>query len=225
MNKIELEIVSLQSSVTHMHSYAVVLGEVNGDRKIPIVIGGFEAQAIAVALENLQPKRPLTHDLMVILFNTFDIVIEEVYIYRLEEAIFYSQLVCIKDGQQVFIDCRTSDAIAIAIRSGCPIYAAQEVIDASGMNMDTPKEYNEDDDFDNDENNQMDIDDEDDDEEISINYGESDDTKYFPENFDDSELSKMSEQKLKEWLEEVLEREDYALAIKIRDELKKRDAK
>src|SRR5690606_15599226 len=141
MNKIELEIISLQSSVTLMHSYAVVLGEVSGDRKIPIVIGGFEAQAIAVALENLQPKRPLTHDLMVIFFNTFNVTVQEVYIYRLEEAIFYSQLICIKDNEQVRIDCRTSDAIAIAIRTGCPIYAAPEVVDSSGLEMEQSKDY------------------------------------------------------------------------------------
>lgn len=222
MNKIELEIVSLQSSVTHMHSYAVVLGEVNGDRKIPIVIGGFEAQAIAVALENLQPKRPLTHDLMVILFTTFNITVEEVYIYRLEEAIFYSQLICKKDGESVHIDCRTSDAIAIAIRSRCPIFAAQDVIDVSGLEMDTTTEINDDDDMNEDMDEEFG---EDSDDKFDIGFDSDEPNTPIIKEIDEIELSKMSNESLQKWLEEVLEREDYALAIKIRDELKNRESK
>lgn len=212
MNKIELEIVSLQSSVTHMHSYAVVLGEVNGERKIPIVIGGFEAQAIAVALESLQPKRPLTHDLMVIVFNTFNIQVEEVLIYRLEEAIFYSQLICIKDGERVNIDCRTSDAIAIAIRTGCSIYATSEVVDASGMNLNETKEFGVDEDINNDSEDSEDDD-----------YEGIED--FIPKEKTHKQLEDMSIEELEEYLNEVLENEDYSMAIKIRDEIKKRGEK
>lgn len=198
MNKIELEIVALQSSVTHMHSYAVVLGEKDGNRRIPIVIGGFEAQAIAVALENLQPKRPLTHDLLTIMFDTFDIILEEVLIYRLEEGIFYAKLVCIKNSETTTIDCRTSDALAIAIRKECPIYAYESILDNAAIDfsdatsilpdIDTDEDYNDD---------------------------------IVPPT-DDMNLADKTIEELEKMLEEVLELEDYNKAIKIRDELNNR---
>ena len=117
MKKIELEIVALSHSITQTHSYAVVLGEVNGLRRLPIVIGGFEAQAIAVALEKMQPSRPLTHDLMKNFMNAFNIELHEVIISDLQEGIFYSKLICSSDNDTIEIDSRTSDALALAVLS------------------------------------------------------------------------------------------------------------
>jgi len=135
MKKIELEIVALSHSITQTHSYAVVLGEVNGLRRLPIVIGGFEAQAIAVALEKMQPSRPLTHDLMKNFMNAFAIDLHEIIICDLQEGIFYSKLVCSTENDTVEIDSRTSDAIALAVRFGCPIYTYENILDSAGILM------------------------------------------------------------------------------------------
>ncbi|MEO8569884.1 MAG: bifunctional nuclease domain-containing protein, partial [Ginsengibacter sp.] len=135
MKKIELEIVALSHSITQTHSYAVVLGEVNGLRRLPIVIGGFEAQAIAVALERMQPSRPLTHDLMKNFMLAFNIELHEIIINDLQEGIFYSKLVCSTDHDTVEIDSRTSDAVALAVRFGCPIYTYDNILDSAGILM------------------------------------------------------------------------------------------
>lgn len=135
MKKIELEIVALSHSITQTHSYAVVLGEVNGLRRLPIVIGGFEAQAIAVALERMQPSRPLTHDLMKNFMLAFNIDLNEIVINELKEGIFYSQLICGTEADTVEIDSRTSDAIALAVRFGCPIYTYENILASAGMLM------------------------------------------------------------------------------------------
>src|SRR5690606_37437170 len=140
MKKIELEIVALSHSITQTHSYAVVLGEVNGLRRLPIVIGGFEAQAIAVALEKMQPSRPLTHDLFNNFMTSFNIELSEVVIYKLEEGIFFAKLICIGlDGSSVEIDSRTSDALALAVRSGCRIYTYENILEAAGLYLDQPE--------------------------------------------------------------------------------------
>jgi hypothetical protein len=141
MHKIELEIVALSHSITQSNSYAVVLGEVNGLRRLPIVIGGFEAQAIAVALENMHPSRPLTHDLMKNFMTAFGIQLQEVYICDLQEGIFYSKLVCFTANDTIEIDSRTSDAIALAVRFGCPIYVYSNILEQAGLtteNTDKP---------------------------------------------------------------------------------------
>ncbi|CAN5415170.1 bifunctional nuclease family protein [soil metagenome] len=135
MKKIELEIVALSHSITQTHSYAVVLGEVNGLRRLPIVIGGFEAQAIAVALERMQPSRPLTHDLMKNFMLAFNVELHEIIINDLQEGIFYSKLVCSTDHDTVEIDSRTSDAVALAVRFGCPIYTYDNILDSAGILM------------------------------------------------------------------------------------------
>jgi bifunctional DNase/RNase len=135
MKKIELEIVALSHSITQTHSYAVVLGEVNGLRRLPIVIGGFEAQAIAVALERMQPSRPLTHDLMKNFMMAFNVDLLEVIINDLQEGIFYSKLVCSTESDTVEIDSRTSDAIALAVRFGCPIFTFDNILDSAGILM------------------------------------------------------------------------------------------
>lgn len=136
MNKIELDIAALSHSVTHSHNYAVVLGEVEGQRRLPIVIGGFEAQAIAVALENMAPNRPLTHDLFKNSMDIFDIQLKEVVINNLLDGIFYSKLVCVQNGNLFEIDSRTSDAIALAVRFECPIYTFEFIMESAGLIMD-----------------------------------------------------------------------------------------
>src|SRR5436190_18263136 len=135
MKKIELEIVALSHSITQTHSYAVVLGEINGLRRLPIVIGGFEAQAIAVALERMSPSRPLTHDLMKNFMMAFNVELHEVVINDLQEGIFYSKLVCSSANDTVEIDSRTSDALALAVRFGCPIYTLDSILDQAGVLM------------------------------------------------------------------------------------------
>lgn len=133
MKKIELEIVSLTHGVTPSHNYAVVLDEVEGSRRLPIVIGSFEAQAIAVAMERMTPSRPLTHDLFKNALEAFEIGLQEVIINNLVDGIFYAKLLCIQNGDTVEIDSRTSDAIAMAVRFGCPIYTYEFILDAAGI--------------------------------------------------------------------------------------------
>ncbi len=194
MQKIELEIVALSHSITQSNSYAVILGEVGGTRRLPIVIGGFEAQAIAVALENMQPSRPLTHDLMKNFMTAFDIQLQEVYISDLQEGIFYSKLVCYTANDTIEIDSRTSDALALAVRFGCPIYVNASVLDKAGNEIDTSEN-------DSTASSQTDA---------TINNNASD-------------LSSLSITELNELLNEVLEQEDYIRAIDIRDEIAKRN--
>ncbi len=133
MKKIDLEIVALSHSVTQSHNYAVVLGEVKGNRRLPIVIGGFEAQAIAVAMERMIPNRPLTHDLFKNTLDTFDVELREVVINNLLDGIFYAQLVCTREGEEFVIDSRTSDAIAMAVRFKSPIYTFDFIMDQAGV--------------------------------------------------------------------------------------------
>ncbi len=193
MKKIELEIVALSHSITQTHSYAVVLGEINGLRRLPIVIGGFEAQAIAVALERMQPSRPLTHDLMKNFMHAFNVELMEIIINDLQEGIFYSKLVCVNEHDTVEIDSRTSDALALAVRFGCPIYTYENILENAGILME-------------DESKQK----------------KSDIPVQETATISSRDLSKMSLQELEKLLSEVLEQEDYIRAIEIRDEIKKR---
>ena len=140
MKKIELEIIALSHSVTQSHSFAVVLGEVGGTRRLPIVIGGFEAQAIAVALDNMKPSRPLTHDLMKTICDTFEIELEYVYINKLLDGVFYSNLICRKGAETFEIDSRTSDALALAVRFDCPIYVEETILLEAGVEADPNEE-------------------------------------------------------------------------------------
>jgi bifunctional DNase/RNase len=133
VQKIELTILGLSYSQTQTNSYALILGEVNGKRRLPIVIGHFEAQAIALELEKMKPSRPLTHDLFKSFADTFGITIEEVIINKFQEGIFYALLIC-NDGIKVNqIDSRTSDGIALAIRFGCPIYTYEHIMAQAGI--------------------------------------------------------------------------------------------
>jgi uncharacterized protein len=194
MKKIELEIVALSHSITQTHSYAVVLGEINGLRRLPIVIGGFEAQAIAVALERMSPSRPLTHDLMKNFMMAFNVDLHEVVISDLQEGIFYSKLVCSSENDTVEIDSRTSDALALAVRFGCPIYTYENILESAGILME------------NDEKKKAAAATA----PITTEQGSKDD------------LKSMTLQELNTLLTEVLEQEDYIRAIAIRDEIKSR---
>ena len=120
-------------SQTQTGAYALVLGEENGSKRIPIIIGGFEAQAIAIQLEGLKPPRPLTHDLFYNFATEYGITVETVFIFRLEEGIFYSKLICTNGGKQMELDARTSDAIALALRFQCPIYTTEEILERAGI--------------------------------------------------------------------------------------------
>lgn len=197
MKKIELEIVALSHSITQTHSYAVVLGEVNGLRRLPIVIGGFEAQAIAVALERMSPSRPLTHDLMRNFMLAFNVELHEIVINDLQEGIFYSKLVCSNANDNVDIDSRTSDALALAVRSGCPIFTYENILDQAGVLMDDDQNFKQ---------------------EGTKSIG-----KVSSGSINESDsLLNLSVEELNTLLADVLEKEDYIKAISIRDELKKR---
>ena len=133
MNKVPLNVLGISYSQTQTGAYALVLGEENGNRRIPIIIGGFEAQAIAIQLEGLNPPRPLTHDLFYKFAAEYGIFVESVFIFRLEEGIFYSKLICFNGGKRVELDARASDAIALALRFQCPIYTTMEILERAGI--------------------------------------------------------------------------------------------
>lgn len=192
-----MEIVALSHSITQTHSYAVVLGEVNGLRRLPIVIGAFEAQAIAVALEKMQPTRPLTHDLMKNFMTAFAVELHEIIICDLQEGVFFSKLVCSTDNDTVEIDSRTSDAIALAVRFGCPIYTYENILDNAGILMedsnDTKKKKAK--------------------QEVMIEE---------PASRANDDLKSLTMEDLNTLLTDVLESEDYLRAIAIRDEINSR---
>lgn len=194
MKKIELDIVALSHSVTHSNNYAVVLGEQNGVRRLPIVIGGFEAQAIAVAMERMTPSRPLTHDLFKNSMDTFNITLKEIIINNLLDGIFYARLVCERDGEALEIDSRTSDALAMAVRFNCPIFTYEFILDAAGVILEET-----------DENGDT----------VPAKRKRKRASKPV-------ELSERSIEDLEKLLASVLDKEDYREAAKIRDEIKRR---
>jgi bifunctional DNase/RNase len=198
MKKIELEIVALSHSITQTHSYAVVLGEVNGLRRLPIVIGGFEAQAIAVALEKMQPSRPLTHDLMKSFMSAFAVDLHEIIICDLQEGIFYSKLLCSSDKDTVEIDSRTSDALALAVRFGCPIYTYENILESAGILMEDTAATGK---------------------KKKIQPVAKEESELATGKED---LKTMSLEDLTTLLNDVLESEDYVRAIAIRDEINNR---
>ena len=191
--KIELEIIALSHSITQSQSYAVVLGEKNGSRRLPIVIGGFEAQAIAIAIEEIEPTRPLTHDLMNNILTEFKIELKEVIISDLINGVFYARLVCEHEGQLHHIDSRTSDAIALAARFKCPIFTFESVMDTAGIEIE--------------EGELSDV------EPPSIVGSEEKEPPLY---------TAKSIDELKTMLSEAIEQEDYEKAARIRDEINKR---
>ncbi len=193
--KIEVEIVALTNSISGSHSYAVVIGELDGVRRIPIIIGHAEAQAIAVSLENVKNARPLTHDMMKDLMDTFSIELKEVIIYKLKEGIFYSKLVCKSPEGEKEIDSRTSDALAMASRFNTPIFTYESILSNAGY-VDKNKENEDEADF-----------------APVVKRGGTKGTG----------LEDMSPEELNELLNEAIENEDYIKAAEIRDELNRRE--
>lgn len=194
MNKIELEIAGLSYSQTQSGAYALVLAEKEGKRQLPIIIGGFEAQAIAIELEKMTPTRPLTHDLFKNFAESFSIQVKEVVIYNLMEGIFFSKLICEQNGEISEIDARTSDAIAIGVRFNCPIFTFENILSSAGIMLnDELEQGSEDEDFISDE-----------------------------EDVQPEGLAQFSYEELEQQLNEAIENEDYELASRIRDEINKR---
>ena len=201
MKKIKLDISGLSYSQTQSGAYALVLGESNGKRRLPIIIGGFEAQAIAIELEKMAPSRPLTHDLFKAFAESFSISVKEVVIYNLVEGIFYAKLICQQDGaNDVEVDARTSDAIALAVRFNCPIYTYEFILSSAGILIDDDQSASKEDTSMASEASESST--------VEIDKGD--------------ELSRKSKDELKEMLKSAIEDEAYEKAGRIRDELAKR---
>lgn len=193
VQKIALDIVGLSYSQTQSGAYALVLAEQEGQRRLPIIIGSFEAQAIAIELEDMTPSRPLTHDLFKSFAESFDVKINEVIIYNLMEGIFYAKLICEKDGSEVEIDTRTSDAVALAVRFKCPIFTYEFILESAGIVLE---------------------DDMGDEAEPKVAK-----KKNFPK---ENKAAGKSLEQLKMLLQNAIEQENYEEASLIRDEIKKR---
>lgn len=198
MNKIKLSVLGISYSQTQSGAYALVLAEENGERRLPIIIGGFEAQAIVIKLENLNPPRPLTHDLFKSFAELVDIGLKEVFIHKLDEGVFFSQLICERAGEELIIDSRTSDAVALALRFECPIYIDEAIMDKAGIVIEGS-------DF---EDNMM-------------TEAQGPEPKEKPQgNYDKVPLNELQKQ-----LDEAIKKEDYERAAAIRDEIEKRGNK
>lgn len=193
MKKVKLEIVGLSYSQTQTGAYALVLGEAKGKRRLPIIIGRFEAQAIAIELEKMTPSRPLTHDLFKTFAEGFNINVSEVIIYNLVEGIFFAKLICNDGEKNVEIDARTSDAIALAVRFSCPINTYEFILSQAGIILDDEALAA-----------------------VSESSGES------RVEIQETDYLKKSTEELKQMLETALSEEDYEKASHIRDELNNR---
>ncbi len=194
MDKIRLDIIALSHSVSKNNNYAVVLAEKEGNRKLPIVIGSFEAQAIAVALERMSPNRPLTHDLFKDVMITYDIDLEEIVITDLIDGIFHAELVCKKDGEITRIDSRTSDALALAVRFNCPIYTYDFIMESAGVTLDG---------------------------ELPVEV-ETTEEAIIDDSDTKKSITSMSISELEENLQAAITEEDYEKAARIRDEINQR---
>lgn len=190
MNKVRVEIIGLTYSESSTGAYVLILGDKNSPRRLPIVIGSNEAQAIAMGIEQQKNSRPLTHDLLLKFASTFNVKIVEVVINRFRDGVFYAMLVCQQGNEMVLIDARPSDAIALAVRLGCEIYAYETVLDEAGIIMD---EMNE-----NDSSEPSD----------SINKVQ-----------DEPDLELLTISELEDLLQRAIDEEDYAKAAQIRDEI------
>lgn len=194
MNKIELTIMAISRSVTQTKNYAVILGEVDGSRRLPVIIGAAEAQAIAVAIEGMDSPRPMTHDLFRNTLLVMEANLSEVIINNLHEGIFFSKLVITQNGAISEVDSRTSDAIALAIRFDCPIYTYESILDTAGVVLENEEDQ--------------------DDEEI-VSAADSKDHRK-------GKLGSYTLGELQEILEEMLQEENYERAAQIRDEINRR---
>lgn len=207
MSLVKLTIKGISYSQTQNGAYALVLNEVNGDRKLPIVIGAFEAQSIAIALEKeIKPPRPLTHDLFKSFAERYEIVVKQVIIHKLVDGVFYSSIICERDKIEEIIDARTSDAVALALRFNAPIFTYKNILDKAGIHLNNPGE--------------------------AENDTEVDGVLSTPETFgiDDQEneptepYSKLSLSELHSSLETAVQNEDYEKAARVRDEISKRES-
>jgi bifunctional DNase/RNase len=196
MKRVKLKVMGISYSQTQSGAYALILIEENGERRIPIIIGGFEAQAIVIKLENLDPPRPLTHDLFKKFADEFDISVVEVMISKLEEGVFFSKLVCTNGIKEFSIDSRTSDAVALALRFGCPIFITEEILEKAGITI-----------------NQTDSD---------LTAANDIDNFFEPEN---NKFSSYSDEDLYKMIDEAVKTEDYERAASVRDEIEKRNKK
>ncbi|MCF8217522.1 MAG: bifunctional nuclease family protein [Bacteroidales bacterium] len=195
MEKIKLNIIGISNSQTQTGAYALILGEEEGQRRLPIIIGGFEAQSIAIEMENMHPNRPLTHDLFRNFAQAFNITLTEVIINKFEEGVFYAQLICHSDEGPQIIDSRTSDAIALAVRFKCPVYTYEEVMSAAGILIEEEdKQENES----KDQNNLEDVD-------------------------ETTEFQRFTVDELKQLLNEAVEKEEFERASHLRDEIRRRE--
>ncbi len=209
MSLVKLTIKGISYSQTQNGAYALILNEVDGDRKLPIVIGAFEAQSIAIALEKeIKPPRPLTHDLFKNFADRFDIIVRQVIIHKLVDGVFYSSIICERDKIEEIIDARTSDAIALALRFSAPIFTYKNILDKAGIYLKTNPQDN-----------------------VDKGSQEIDDVLSNPETFGMEETnqsgetySKHSLSELNDLLAVAVEEEDYEKAAKIRDEISKREA-
>lgn len=201
MGKVKLTVLGISYSQTQSGAYALVLSEENGNRRIPIIIGGYEAQAIAIQLEGLTPPRPLTHDLFLNFARAFGIDLIDVNIYKLEDGVFFSKLHCEDNKKELFIDSRTSDAVALALRFNCPIYTTEEIIEKAGITLDV-EEYSSSESPDDESNEPVE-----------------------PKDSLSQQLIRLTSDELKELLDEAVKNEEYEKATKIRDEIKRREKK
>lgn len=201
MKKIRLEIVGLSYSHNQSGAYVLVLGECSGSRRLPIVIGGFEAQAIAIELEKMTPTRPLTHDLFKSFAITFNIILKEVTIYSVVEGVFFAKLICSDGSKEFDIDARTSDAIALAVRFNCHIFTNESILKSAGIVLDGDMDSNV-----LSENSKI--------AELHIEDSFQKDNTY--------EFKSKSSEELRNTLQWALENEKYEMASKIRDELNQR---
>lgn len=196
MNKVRLNVLGISYSQTQSGAYALVLSEENGKRRIPIIIGGFEAQSIAIQLEGLNPPRPLTHDLFLNFSKSFGVELIDVQIYKLEEGVFFSKLHCDNGKKEVFIDARTSDAIALALRFRCPIYTTEDILEKAGIVLEFEPEEEE---------------------------GKGDESNEpQKEDREPDLLKQMSMSELQSMLDDAIENEDYEKASRVRDEINSR---
>lgn len=209
MSLVKLTIKGISYSQTQNGAYALILNEVDGERKLPIVIGAFEAQSIAIALEKeIKPPRPLTHDLFKNFADRFDIVVKQVIIHKLVDGVFFSSIICERDRIEEIIDARTSDAIALALRFNAPIFTYKNILDKAGIYLKINPDAAD----------------------AEGNIDQPEDVLSEPETFGHETVtsgdgySAYSIQELNEMLEGAVQNEDYEKAAKIRDEISKRES-
>ncbi|MDF2455913.1 MAG: hypothetical protein K0R51_1906 [Cytophagaceae bacterium] len=208
MDKIKLDILGLSSSQSQSGSFALVLGEENGNRRLPIIIGMFEAQAIAIEIEKVVPNRPMTHDLFKSFAGAFNYSVEEILISDLKEGVFFSKIICSDGIRQVEIDARPSDAIAIGIRFDVPIYTYETILSEAGIVL---NEFNDEDEEDDDEDAEGD--------EVESSYVKKESVVSASED----SIKNYSTDQLKSMLDDAIQKEDYEKAARIRDELNNRN--